>query len=255
MTPETTYTLGQLLAEVERCERVYQQELERGKALEAKGTILGVHLARDKIFQAELNRFKPAPSRMPGIGRIELLCDERFGARITAEAVRKLRAELCRRCGLSIRKTDALTLDEVADKLQPESPGVTAKTRLSSEEFNPLARDYLSSHATSDHRVTARELADYLKSQNPAGTCSTSTVRGLPAWRAYQDELERSGQKGRKNKPRAVAFTDKVEATTGERDRELDRLIQEQRDHMEPSPLEDDPPGAAPRKVKERKRV
>ena len=131
------------------------------------------------------------------------------------------------------------------------------KKGLTSGEFNVLAGDYLKKYATPDHRVRARELADYLKGQNPASTCSTKTVYGLPAWRTYQDELELRGEKGRKKKPRAVSFTKKIEATTGENDPELERLIAESEaeNRSDPSPLEEDPPDAAPRRVRQRKRV
>ncbi|MFH1919895.1 MAG: hypothetical protein ABIP48_08430 [Planctomycetota bacterium] len=129
------------------------------------------------------------------------------------------------------------------------------KRRLTSAELNVLARDYLKEHATDQHQVRSRELAGFLKGKNPAGTCSTSTVGKLPAWRAYQDELGLQGRKGKKTKLKAITLTKAIEATTGDHDPKLRRLIQEQHDNMEPSPLEDDPPDAPPRKVKERKRV
>jgi len=131
--------------------------------------------------------------------------------------------------------------------------GVTGQ-RLTSEELNVLAGEYLKKNAP-DHRVTARELRGHLMSRNPAGSCSLATVAKLPAWRAYQDELERKGLKGKKGKPKAVTFTDELEATVGEWDPELRRLTEEQEADMEPSPLEDDPPDEPPRKVRERKRL
>jgi hypothetical protein len=131
----------------------------------------------------------------------------------------------------------------------PKKPGLTAS------EFNVLARDYLKDHAKPDHRVTIRELQAHLKAKNPAGTCSLATVSRLPAWRAYRDKLELSGQKGKKGRPKAVPLTKKVEATTGRPDEELQRLIQDQRADDEPSPLEEDLPDQPPRRVRQRKRV
>lgn len=111
---------------------------------------------------------------------------------------------------------------------------------LTGDEMNVLARDYLELHAK-HRRVTVKELALHLAGKNPAGTCSTSTVCKLPAYRAYHDELWRRGLKGRNRRPKAVALS-AVEHAIAERDAELDRLIHEQAEDYEPSPLEPDPP-------------
>ncbi|GAB6166207.1 hypothetical protein JCM19992_22070 [Thermostilla marina] len=135
-----------------------------------------------------------------------------------------------------------------AEEQQAAAPGEpstsahrTAARRLPGEEMNVLARDYLRLHAK-QRRVSVKELAEYLAGRNPAGTCSTSTVCKLPAWRAYQDELEQRGLKGKKAKPKMRAFSD-VEHAVGQPDAELERLISEQGADYEPSPLEEDPPG------------
>jgi len=126
---------------------------------------------------------------------------------------------------------------------------------LTTDEFNVLARDYLKEHATPEHVVRVRKLQEFLKEKNPAGTCSTETIHGLPAWRAYQEALQRRGLKGKKKKPKAVGLTDKVEATIGESDPALEKLIEQQEADSEPSPLEADPPDGRPQRVRFRKQV
>jgi hypothetical protein len=116
-------------------------------------------------------------------------------------------------------------VDSVKELLQVA--GGTKRNRLTTTEFNPLARAYLEEHATKEHRVKARELANHLKGENPAGTCSLKTIGRLPAWQAYQDALKRSGRKSRKTRPRAVSLTPKLETIVVDDD-ELQRLTGEQ---------------------------
>lgn len=136
---------------------------------------------------------------------------------------------------------------------KPEAEKGTRSKGLTANEMNVRASDYLKKHATDDHVVTVRELADYLKSVNPAGTCSVRTVTNLPAYRAYRDELERRGLVGRKHKPKAVTLSD-VEHALGERDLELDKLMEEHCRDYEPSPLDPDPTDR-PRRVRVKKQV
>jgi hypothetical protein len=139
----------------------------------------------------------------------------------------------------------ALWVDDVEHVLHPSLPEGEVDglpKGLSEAEFNVLARAYLEEHATEEHIVTARELAEYVGSKNPAGTCSTSTVSKLLCWRAYRDEMERTGRKGKKARPRAVSLTPALEASVGKPDACLEKLMQEQKDDAELSPLEDDLP-------------
>ena len=136
------------------------------------------------------------------------------------------------------------------DPVRSEAKGVA----LTSDAFNVLAGTYISEHATKDKKVGIRELASFLRSKNPARTCSTQTVHALPIWRAYEEEWNREHPK-RGKPPTAVSFTARLEATMGEDDRELRRLIKEHDGDMEPSPLEDDPRDEPPRRVYERKRL
>jgi hypothetical protein len=136
-------------------------------------------------------------------------------------------------------------VDDVEHVLHPSLPEGEVDglpKGFSKAEFNVLARAYLEEHATEEHIVTARELAEYVGSKNPAGTCSTSTVSKLLCWRAYRDEMERTGRKGKKARPRAVSLTPALEASVGKPDACLEKLMQEQKDDAELSPLEDDLP-------------
>lgn len=126
---------------------------------------------------------------------------------------------------------------------------------LTSAEFNVLASKYLGQNATDEHMVTVRELQEHLKKGNPAGTCSTGTVARLPAWRAYQDRLERIGRKGKKGKHNAISLTGSLESVIGREDATLQRLIEEQKRDYEPSPLDDDLPDQDGINVYCRKRV
>ncbi|MHB1524615.1 MAG: hypothetical protein ACYCYB_11755 [Candidatus Dormibacteria bacterium] len=58
----------------------------------------------------------------------------------------------------------------------------------------------------------------------------------------------------RKGRRRAVSLTEGIEATAGRDDEQLQRLIEEQQDDYEPSPLDPDPTDQ-PRSVRERKRL
>jgi len=98
------------------------------------------------------------------------------------------------------------------------------RPRITAAEANLRAREALKNPKLR----TARKLAKAIG-------CSIATVAKLPAWRAYQEGLERQGRK--RNIPKAVSLTDKVLATEGREDAELERLIQDQRADLEPSPL------------------
>jgi hypothetical protein len=116
------------------------------------------------------------------------------------------------------------------------------KRRVSRAEANVKARDYLRRNAVREQQgnpVGARELAGHVG-------CSVGLICILPVWRALVEERE----KRRKSKtPDAVNLSDKVLATTGQQDEELNRLLADQRADFEPSPLD---PGQ--HRVRERKR-
>ena len=80
---------------------------------------------------------------MPGIERIELLCNERHGTGVTKEAVLGLRVALCRAKEISISEANALDLDAVADALEvrPAAEGVApVESPPAAERFRKPAR-------------------------------------------------------------------------------------------------------------------
>jgi hypothetical protein len=62
---------------------------------------------------------RKADQKMPGISRLIQICDGQFnGTGLTAENVRKLRADLCNRQRISLDSANDLSLHEIADLLQ-----------------------------------------------------------------------------------------------------------------------------------------
>lgn len=119
-------------------------------------------------------------------------------------------------------------------------------------------------------KAEANEIAILLAKANPHfihGTvrqwasdigCSPSQVVNLPLWKGKMERTKR-GPKPRASPRNVVSFTPTLEATTGRGDDRSDELlaslVADQNTDYEPSPLEDDPPGARPRKVRQRKRL
>jgi hypothetical protein len=77
---------------------------------------------------------------------------------------------------------------------------------------------------------------------------SEGLVSELPAWQAVMEERRKRNPPSRR--PKAVSLTEKLLALNGEEDVELQRLMSEQQQDFEPSPLE-----KTDRSVKERKRM
>jgi hypothetical protein len=76
----------------------------------------------NRTYEAAL-AWRPNEAQMPGISRIELLCDRLPGeAGITAAKVRRLRADICERLQLQIPQADQLSLNEAADALEGVHP-------------------------------------------------------------------------------------------------------------------------------------
>lgn len=80
-------------------------------------------------IQAAVQKLELNPKTMPGIDRIELICNERFGSEITPGAVRRLRAEVCRTASMKIDSADDLSLIETANILGAESGTEATKPR------------------------------------------------------------------------------------------------------------------------------
>jgi hypothetical protein len=123
-----------LLGELDACERLYAEA--RSEAEHARST--GDLSARYKFQRAEGLRWRPDPEGMPGIRRVELLCDLEPGdPGVTAAKVRGLRAKVARLRGLTLDQADALDLNAVATAL--EEPATAPKEPA--ERPEPTATD------------------------------------------------------------------------------------------------------------------
>lgn len=103
------YSLGQLIRELVGSQSAYEANLQEAERINQRS---GPFAAQHAFIQAEVLRWQPDKSRMPGIGQIEVLCDARFGNGITAENVKRLRAELCQNHGIDIEGANNLSLHE-----------------------------------------------------------------------------------------------------------------------------------------------
>jgi hypothetical protein len=64
---------------------------------------------------------EPDPALMPGIDRIEVLCDELGdGAGLTVANVRKVRAKVCRALGCTLASVDTRSLDDAANAIDAD---------------------------------------------------------------------------------------------------------------------------------------
>lgn len=90
------------------------------------------------------------------------------------------------------------------------------KRRITQEEANLKALEFLKSQKYRTVRTLANAIG-----------CSEGLIGRLPAWQAYQSELEKQGLK-KPSAPKAVSLTDGILANEGRNDPELERLIDEQ---------------------------
>ncbi|MFL5330872.1 MAG: hypothetical protein ACJ8C4_18400 [Gemmataceae bacterium] len=110
-----TYNLGRLLREIESYETAYTQTRATADQYAAKAS----PTATWWYLQSEAYRWRPDLATMPGIHRIELICDRLFGSGISSESVRRLRAMVCDKLGLrSLDVADSQDLESVADLLE-----------------------------------------------------------------------------------------------------------------------------------------
>jgi hypothetical protein len=110
------YTLGELIRELESAESAFIANSRTADRVEAEHGSIPATWWR---VQAAALRFQPDPIRMPGIDRIQVLCDELAGGTgLTAANVRQLRARLCRLKGRTLQDADNCSLVEAADALE-----------------------------------------------------------------------------------------------------------------------------------------
>jgi hypothetical protein len=113
-------TLGWLINELESDEKAKEWMAEEYKREEAKYGTIGADgwLNRQRAF----GLFHPDPAMMPGIDRIEHLCDAEFhGSGLTIANVRQLRVMICKKLKWNseqARCADGLSLIEAADVLE-----------------------------------------------------------------------------------------------------------------------------------------
>lgn len=106
------YTFGDLIGDLESSESAYAKNKETTDRVRSQQGSIVAHWWE---IQSAVLRWQPDPKRMPGIDRIELICDARFGRAFQMEDLRKLRAELCHTHNLTLDAANQLTLIEVAD--------------------------------------------------------------------------------------------------------------------------------------------
>jgi hypothetical protein len=111
------FTVEELILQLECSERAYEANM---KSAEREKNEASAYMAR---LQAAALLFRPEPTTMPGIDRIEVLCDELgSGTGLTSTNVRQLRACLCRRLGCSLQDANRLSLEEAATALEALPP-------------------------------------------------------------------------------------------------------------------------------------
>src|SRR5262249_3438902 len=109
-----------LIRELESEERAFAANSRTADHVEAEQGSIPAAWWR---MQAAVLRFQPDLVRMPGIDRIEILCDELAGGTgLTAASVRHRRARLCRLKGCTLQDANNCSLVEAAEALETASP-------------------------------------------------------------------------------------------------------------------------------------
>jgi hypothetical protein len=109
------YTLGQLISELEGIEQSRELRLLNHQEQLRRNPLSAV---MNRAYESAM-AWRTDETRMPGISRVELLCDRLPGeAGITVAKVRRLRADICERTRCQISHANNLTLNEAADTLE-----------------------------------------------------------------------------------------------------------------------------------------
>ncbi|MFL5341880.1 MAG: hypothetical protein ACJ8F7_17175, partial [Gemmataceae bacterium] len=106
------YTLGQLIEELRQHEECCRVNRQRADAHAAAGNTYA-----ELYCSGVIGPWRSDPERMPGIGRFEAICNEKYGP-LTYENAIRLRGEICRfrKCGAP--EADALELSEAVMNLE-----------------------------------------------------------------------------------------------------------------------------------------
>ena len=185
------YTLGDLIQDLTRSEEAFATQMKEAERLHSKhGGLVAHHLETT----ASHLRWRPDATRMPGIDRIDLICHERFGTGVNVEAVRKLRAELCRTHRVDTETANSLTLTEAADLLGIEG-GISGQRLVGADQMtnsrHPIRVLYVAACRNHQDRlrldVEARSIHEALR-QGDYGTSfdfapvSVTTVTDLQSY-------------------------------------------------------------------------
>jgi hypothetical protein len=109
-------TVGELFNALRSSEEVFAAN---SKTADGSAAEEGSIAAARRYVQAAALRFQPDQAQMPGIDRIQLLCDELDnGDGLIAANVAKLRAKVCRAKPCSLDEANALSLEQLADVLE-----------------------------------------------------------------------------------------------------------------------------------------
>lgn len=140
------FTLGDLLTSLQGSEQAFAANSRTADKVEREQGSISAQWWR---IQAAVLVFQPHPAMMPGIDRIQLLCDELDNSDgLTAANVAKLRARVCREKPCTIDEANALSLFEAADVLD----GGPARAQV-----DPFIARLLAGPA--DAELSARDLA------------------------------------------------------------------------------------------------
>lgn len=125
---DAAYSLGMLFDALRGSESAFAANSRTADRVEAKQGGIAAQWWR---VQAAVLKFQPDPAQMPGIDRIQLLCDELDnGDGLSGANVAKIRAKVCRAKPCSLEAANALSLNEVADVLEARaSEAMPAATR------------------------------------------------------------------------------------------------------------------------------
>lgn len=156
-TDQPSYTLGELLQDLASSESAFAANTKTTERIRSQQ---GGLIAHSWEIQSALLKWQPDSKTMPGIHEIELICDERFGSRITLENIRRLRAELCHLQSIDLDTADSMTLKQIVGLLRKKLEYVNSRT----SEQNAMW-DLFISHASEDKEDVAEPLARMFESE------------------------------------------------------------------------------------------
>jgi hypothetical protein len=176
-------SLGQLIRTLEGSESAFVANSRTADRVDATEGSIAAQWWR---MQAAALKFQPNPARMPGIDRIEVLCDELAGGTgLNATNVRQLRARLCRLKGCSLQEAVAYSLTEAADVLEEAAGGQgeagRAEGDVSSETSNAVLLKKKAKRRTERGEARAKIIGMLLKHHQYANNDSCLNTEPIVA--------------------------------------------------------------------------